>query len=206
MGKTVPRPENVRPAPMPATYFVDEDTRRQFETAPTPRSEGTMQAIRKILVPTDFSAHADEAFRVAHTLAGALGADVVLFHVARPPAVAAEGGSLLADSWNGTTANLWDRFQPLRPPDSKVRVGHEVIVSDRPGADHVLDILEKLGCDLIVMGTHGHSRLRHLLFGSVTEEVVRRARCPVMVVKSPDHQAATPAPEAPTQAGATHAG
>jgi len=54
-----------------------------------------MNAIRKILVPTDFSAHADEAFRVAHTLAPTIGADVILFHVAHPPAVVSEG----ADSW-----------------------------------------------------------------------------------------------------------
>ena len=52
----------------------------------------SMNAIKKILVPTDFSAHADEAFRVAHTLARAIGAEVILFHVARPPAVVSEGG------------------------------------------------------------------------------------------------------------------
>jgi nucleotide-binding universal stress UspA family protein len=44
-----------------------------------------MNAIKRILVPTDFSAHADEAFRAAHTLARATGAEVVVFHVARPP-------------------------------------------------------------------------------------------------------------------------
>ena len=82
---------------------------------------------------------------------------------------------------------------------------HEVIVADRPGATHVLDILDKLGCDLIVMGTHGRSWLKHLLFGSVTEEVVRRARCPVMVVKAPAHKAATPAVKAPTKAEEGHA-
>src|SRR5262252_5911374 len=102
-----------------------------------------MNAIQKILVPTDFSAPADEAFRVAHTLARA--------------------------------------------------VGHEVIVADRPRASHILTLLDKLGCDLIVMGTHGHSWLKHRLFGSVTEEVVRRAQCPVMVVKAPAQQAVTPA-------------
>jgi nucleotide-binding universal stress UspA family protein len=144
-----------------------------------------MDAIRKILVPTDFSAHADEAFRVAHALARTIGAEVILFHVAQPPAVVSEGGRLLAQPGKGEAVNLWDRFQHLQPPDPKVRVGHEVIIADRPGATHILEILDKQGCDLIVMGTHGHSRLKHLLFGSVTEEVVRRARCPVMVVKAP---------------------
>jgi nucleotide-binding universal stress UspA family protein len=74
-------------------------------------------------------------------------------------------------------------------------VEHEVIVANRPSASHVLEILERLGCDLIVMGTHGHSWLKVLLFGSLTEEVVRWARCPVMVVKAPAHKAPIAAPQ-----------
>jgi nucleotide-binding universal stress UspA family protein len=154
-----------------------------------------MDAIRKILVPTDFSAHADEAFRVAHLLARATGAEVIVFHVARSPAVVSEGGPLLAKTGKGEAANLWDRFQHTQPTDPRVRVAHEVIVADKPSARHILDILDRMGCDLIVMGTHGRSWLKHLLFGSLTEEVVRNARCPVMVVKAP----ATPTPE-PAQA------
>jgi len=144
-----------------------------------------MHSIQKILVPTDFSPHADEAFRVAHTLARATGAEVIVFHVARPPAVVLEGGWLMVDPAKGEKVNLWDRFQNLQPTDG-VRVQHEVIVADRPGPSQILDTLDKLGCDLIVMGTHGHSWLRQRVFGSMTEEVVRRARCPVMVVKVPE--------------------
>ena len=164
-----------------------------------------MTVIRRILVPTDFSAHADEAFRVAHSLAGAVGAEVVLFHVALPPAVVSEGGRFLADPAKGNGANLWDRFHHNQANDPKVRVEHEVIVADRPSATNILEILDKLGCDLIVMGTHGHSWLKHLLCGSVTEEVVRRARCPVMVVKAPVHQAALPVAKAPGSSGSTKA-
>jgi nucleotide-binding universal stress UspA family protein len=147
-----------------------------------------MDAIKRILVPTDFSAHADEAFRVAHTLAGSTGADVVVFHVARPPAVVTEGGELLAGPGQDPT-NLWARFREIQSGEPRVRVEHRVIVADRPGATPILEILDKLGCDLIVMGTHGRRGLKHLLFGSVTEDVVRHARCPVMVVKAPQHAA-----------------
>ena len=124
-----------------------------------------MDAIKRILVPTDFSAHADEAFRVAHTLARATGAEVVVFHVARPPAVATEGGALLAGPGQEPT-NLWERFREFQSGDPRVRVEHRVIVADRPGAAHVLEILDQLGCDLIVMGTHGGSWLKQRLFGS----------------------------------------
>ena len=81
--------------------------------------------------------------------------------------------------------DLWERFREFQSRDPRVRVERRVIVADRPGATHVLEILDQLGCDLIVMGTHGRHGLRHLLLGSVTEDVVRRARCPVMVVKAP---------------------
>jgi nucleotide-binding universal stress UspA family protein len=162
--------------------------------------EGTLDAIQKILVPTDFSAHADEAFRVAHTLAQKIGAEVILFHVAHPPAVVSECGRFLVNPGKGDPVDLWGRFQSSKPTDPAVRVVHQVIVANRPGARHILDILDKLGCDLIVMGTHGRSWLKHLLFGSVTEEVVRRARCPVMVVKAPIPAQNSAAPE-PAQAG-----
>jgi nucleotide-binding universal stress UspA family protein len=151
-----------------------------------------MDAIHKILVPTDFSDHAEEAFRVAHGLARAVGAEVILFHVAQPPAVVSEGGRFLTDPTTGNATNLWDRFHNSQPNDPTVRVEHEVIVAHKPSASHILEILDRLGCDLIVMGTHGRTWLKHLLFGSVTEDVVRQARCPVMVVKAPTHKAAAP--------------
>jgi nucleotide-binding universal stress UspA family protein len=159
------------------------------------QKEMSMDSIRKILVPTDFSPHADEAFRVAHMLARTTGAEVVVFHVAQPPAVVTEAGTLLAGP-GSKPANLWERFQHFRSTAPEVRVQHQVIVADKAGASHILDILDRLECDLIVMGTHGNSWLTHLLFGSVTEEVVRKARCPVMVVKAPAHAVPVSAPAA----------
>ena len=152
-----------------------------------------MSTIRKILVPTDFSPHAEEAFRVAHDLAKATGAGVVVFHVSRPPAVVSDGDrdcSRPRPVARGRTSGI--DLRKIQPPDPAVHVEHEVIVADRPDASHILRILRERGCDLIVMGTHGRSHLRHLLFGSVTEDVVRKADCPVMVVKAPVHEADAP--------------
>jgi nucleotide-binding universal stress UspA family protein len=154
-----------------------------------------MDAIRKILVPTDFSAHADEAFRVAHALAGVIGAKVILFHVAHPPALVSVSGQLLANPDKGGAVNLWDRFQSIQSADPRVRVEHQVIVAERPSAEHILEMLDNESCDLIVMGTHGRSWLKQRLFGSVAEEVVRHARCPVMVVKAPTPRRDVAAPK-----------
>jgi nucleotide-binding universal stress UspA family protein len=151
-----------------------------------------MSPIRKILVPTDFSSHAQEAFRVAHSLAKAMGASVVVFHVSRPPAVVSDGDRLLSAPAQAATNDVWEELRKIQAKDPTVPVEHAVIVADRPDAAHILGILQERGCDLIVMGTHGRTGLRHLLFGSVTEEVVRRAQCPVMVVKSKAHEPAAP--------------
>ncbi len=72
-------------------------------------------------------------------------------------------------------------------------------MADRPGASHILKIVEASGCDLIVMGTHGLTGLKHRLFGGITEEVVRQAQCPVMVVKAPAPAVVAHAPEARTK-------
>jgi nucleotide-binding universal stress UspA family protein len=151
-----------------------------------------MGPICKILVPTDFSPHAQEAFRVAHDLAKATGASVVVFHVSRPPAVVSDGDRLLSAPAETGANNVWDELRKIQAKDSAVRVELQVIVANRPDATHILRILQEQGCDLIVMGTHGRSALRHLLFGSVTEDVVRRAHCPVMLVKAPAHDAGAP--------------
>ena len=151
-----------------------------------------MSTIRKILVPTDFSPHAQEAFRVAHDLAKAIGAGVVVFHVSRPPAVVSDGPSALSTPADVEGKGVWDRLRRILPKDPAVHVEHEVIVADRPDGSHILSILQERGCDLIVMGTRGRSGLRHLLLGSSTEDVIRKAQCPVVVVIAPVHQAGVP--------------
>jgi len=51
-------------------------------------------------------------------------------------------------------------------------------------AEMIVDRAAALGVDLITMGTHGHSGLKHLLLGSVAERVLRIAPCPVLTVRS----------------------
>jgi nucleotide-binding universal stress UspA family protein len=59
----------------------------------------------------------------------------------------------------------------------------------------ILRVAEDDGCDLIVMGTHGRTGLRRLLMGSVAEQVLRQASCPVLTVKTPFPESVS-APEA----------
>jgi nucleotide-binding universal stress UspA family protein len=65
----------------------------------------------------------------------------------------------------------------------KVRV-HTVLAEGVP-FDQILKVAKRLRCDLIVVATHGRTGLAHVVMGSVAENVVRRATCPVLTVRPP---------------------
>lgn len=153
-----------------------------------------MTLFQKILVPTDFSPAAAEAFRTAVALARSTGGEVVVAHVTRAPAVVVENGQVAHANDAGKPLNLWNKFRELVSDNPAVHVTHEVVVAGRKSAAGIVGMLERFGCDLIVVGSHGHGLLRRLLRGSRTDDVVRHARCPVLVVKAPAMRAATPAP------------
>jgi nucleotide-binding universal stress UspA family protein len=97
---------------------------------------------------------------------------------------------------------LKGKFVWPQPPHPTVRVDHRVAEGDPPA--EVLRLARALKCDLIVMGTHGRTGLGRLLLGSVAEEALRGAPCPVLAVKAPPpEQAPPPQPEAvnPRDAG-----
>jgi nucleotide-binding universal stress UspA family protein len=144
-----------------------------------------MSAFRKILVPTDYSRHAREAFRVAYDLAKPTGASVVMFHISRPSAAASDGDRLLSGRAQAESQCLADEPQTIPIKVPAVRVEHEMIEADYPDAEQILRIRRERGCDVIVMGTRVRTGRKHRLFGSVTADVVRRAHCPVIVVTAP---------------------
>ena len=156
-----------------------------------------MNPIRKILVPTDFSPHASEAFRLAENLARPSGASIVLFHVTRPPAMVSDGDRLLLATGRAATKGVCNELRKLQPKAPEVRVEHQVILSDRRDATHILQVLQEQGCDLIVMGTHGRTGFLRRPLGRVTEDVVRRALCPVILVKAQAQKAGSPTHQNP---------
>jgi nucleotide-binding universal stress UspA family protein len=84
----------------------------------------------------------------------------------------------------------------------RMEPGPSVLVERRlEEGDPIGEILRaaaEVPCDLIVMGTHGRTGLARLLMGSVAEEVVRKAPCPVVTVKTP-FPVATPTPASPRE-------
>jgi nucleotide-binding universal stress UspA family protein len=143
-----------------------------------------MMNIRAILVAADFSGCSDDAFRVARALARDHGARLIVLHVATPPPFVTPGELQYAlERPDGYRAELEGRLRLVYAADSPA--GVEYRVQDGDPAVEILGAAREAGCDLIVMGTHGRTRLDRLLMGSVAEQVVRKAPCPVLTVKIP---------------------
>jgi nucleotide-binding universal stress UspA family protein len=143
-----------------------------------------MLNIRTILHPTDFSAHSAHAFRMACALARDYHARLIVLHVWQPSVVIPQEPitPVLVDE-EAEKRELEEQLRKIEPPDPGVSVQHRLVKGDP--ADEILRTAAVEPCDLIVMGTHGRRALRRLLMGSVAEQVVRKAPCLVLTVKSP---------------------
>jgi universal stress protein A len=145
-----------------------------------------MLTIHRILHPTDFSASSDAALRLAAALAKDHDAQILLLHVIEPPPVGSSGAvPAPPPGLPPSRAEVQQHLAQLAATLPELRTECRVI-EEVSAADAILDVARETGCDVIVMGTHGRSGLARLLMGSVAEQVVRRATCPVLTVKSPD--------------------
>ncbi|MCS6976002.1 MAG: universal stress protein [Gemmatales bacterium] len=152
-----------------------------------------MLALKTILHATDFSPHSEYAFRLACSLARDHGAKVVVLHVVAPhPAVSY--GEMIVEPDAALVQQAWDQIRTIKSPDPAVPLEHRV--EQGFAAAEIVRVAEEIKADMIVLGTHGRSGLGRLLMGSVAEQVVRKAPCPVLTVKSPVRLVETnPAPE-----------
>jgi nucleotide-binding universal stress UspA family protein len=143
-----------------------------------------MLAIRTILLPTDFSESSDAAFELACALARNHGAKLLLLHVGEAPIVVSGGAMAppapLPPEYDRPA--LEAKLRGLKPSDQKLLVERRVVYGN--AAIQILDAAKEFACDLVVMGTHGRGGLRRALLGSVAEQVVRKAPCPVLTVRA----------------------
>ena len=144
-----------------------------------------MPEIRKILCPVDFSAPSEQALRYAIGLAERFGASVKLLHVYQIPTYALPDGALLArpDFLAELTTELQKQMDGLIERYRARNVPLEGEVLEGLAFQEIDRVAEQDHADLIVMGTHGRSGLKHMLLGSVAERVVRISKVPVLTVR-----------------------
>jgi nucleotide-binding universal stress UspA family protein len=143
--------------------------------------------MKAILVAADFSPVTDDAIVLAGRLGRALGTPVWLLHVAQPDPdfVGYEAGppnvrDQVARDMHDTHARLQGYSAQLREQG----VDATAIQVQGSTVETILHEAARLGAELIVLGSHGHGALRRALLGSVSEGVLHRAACPVLIVPS----------------------
>ena len=146
-----------------------------------------MQPIKKILATTDLSDLSQAGVRYALELAKAVGAEVTVYHVVcrdefmryellhvRPLLM----DNLLQIYRRQLSGLIEERFADLLPSIA-LRQEVELGVPE----DNIVAKAKEEAMDLIVISTHGRTGLSHMFMGSVTENVIRHAPCPVLSIR-----------------------
>lgn len=141
-------------------------------------------AVRRILVPVDFSDAASAVLQYAMDIARDRGAEITLLHVVGvavapfdPAYGVAADPRVLLDLQRGAEVALADmaaKFEGARV--------HTRILTGSPSRE-IVRLAKEMKADLVVIGTHGRTGLRHVFLGSVAENVVRLAPCPVLTLR-----------------------
>lgn len=140
-----------------------------------------MLPISVIVHPTDFSEHSANAFQLAGGLARDYGARLILLHVVAHPTIL-YGEGVLPPSSDFLRERAAEQLAEMKLPDPTVVADN--VVEEGDAAFEILRLAQDCHADLIVMGTHGRTGLSRLLMGSVAEQVMRKAPCPVVTVSS----------------------
>ena len=163
--------------------------------------------VTKILVPIDYSAHSDRALQWGASLAEKYGAQLLLLHViSRASEDLSERGAERPDTLlpfaldnpsvyrapgaqeEVMSVDLVELAQSDLKDLAMAKLNENLSVSPTVGvgepAEEILRVAQEEAVDLIVMGTHGRTGLRHVLVGSVAEAMMRIAPCPVFTVKA----------------------
>lgn len=138
---------------------------------------------RCVLVPTDFSPDADAALAWARALVARTGGKLVLLHAYDLASLASASGALAAASVEKALAESGrQKLAELRTKLDGVDV--ETILSAARADPAIFETAERVGADLIAIGTRGRTGLAHVVLGSTAERVIRRAHVPVVTVKA----------------------
>ena len=147
-------------------------------------------ALKRILVPIDFSPLSKKALQYALRFAEEFRAELELLHVIEPDVTPAFDGFMIAPPMgpNGNHTKSGNRLKSLAS-SMAIRATKYVRSTVRTGlaAYEIVEAAKEFDVDLIVIATHGYTGWKHFVIGSTAERVVRAAPCPVLVVREKEH-------------------
>ncbi|MCE9530343.1 MAG: universal stress protein [Planctomycetes bacterium] len=140
-----------------------------------------MLPIHTILHPTDFSPCAMNAFHLASRLARDSEAHLIVLHVMAPPYVAFAEGAIPSHA-EFLKYEVQEQLETLQQSADSLTL--ERRLEEGETVTEILRVANDIVADLVVMGTHGRTGLKRFMMGSIAEQIVRRALCPVLTVSS----------------------
>ena len=147
-----------------------------------------MFKIHVILCPIDFSDASRKAVQYAREFAAGMGASVHLLNVVEPRPMAVDITLNYVPLEEDLEKAAAEDLQLLLQELLKVGIKAECSVEFGNPADVILDKSAELDVNLVIMGSHGKKGLSRFIMGSVAETVVRKANCPVLIVKSEEKE------------------
>jgi len=147
-----------------------------------------MELIKKILVPIDFSDYSKKALQYTVTFAKQFNAELCLIYVIEPviyPADLSMGQVVIPQTEIDLSTKSRQELESLAKTEIGLLLKYEIIIKNGKPFMEIIETASEIDADLIIISTHGHTGVEHLLFGSTAEKVVRKAPCPVLTIREP---------------------
>lgn len=154
-----------------------------------------MPQISRIVVPIDFSEYSKKAFRYAIDFAQTFSAEMILVYVVEPiiyPADFSFGQVALPSMEREIQDRGLEQLQALIQKEVPAGINARSTIRTGKPFVEIIQVAKEEKADLIVIATHGHSGIEHVLFGSTAEKVVRKSPCPVLSIRSPEREFVMP--------------
>jgi nucleotide-binding universal stress UspA family protein len=146
-----------------------------------------MEQIKSIMVPIDFSEYSKNALKYAIDFAKQFNAKMFLIYVVEPiiyPADFSMGQIAIPSADIDLQSRASEELIHLAKTIGSELHVETIIKTGKPFVE-IIDAAKEKDVDLIIIATHGHTGVEHLLFGSTAEKVVRKAPCPVLTLREP---------------------
>ena len=147
-----------------------------------------MYSVKNILVPIDFSDFSKNALRYSVNFAEHFNAKLHMIYVVEPaiyPADFSMGQVSIPSLDIDMTERAKEELEQLAKEEVAPHVQTEILIKSGKPFLEIIQSAAELDIDLIIIATHGHTGMEHLLFGSTAEKVVRKAPCPVLTLREP---------------------
>jgi nucleotide-binding universal stress UspA family protein len=141
--------------------------------------------MKTILAPIDFSPASAAVIAQATSLAQAVQGRLVLLSVVQPPIITSDYGPLvenIAEIIAAAERSAAERLEKVRVQVGPNVAGIETELAGGAPVQAIVEAATRFQADFIVMGSHGHTALYDLVIGSTTHGVLKRAKCPVLII------------------------